>query len=145
MSYTYVIIDTENRGDHLVRGKIGKSYNPRKRMTELQTGSSGRLRLLCALEGEEWEPLLQRAHRDWCVGGEWFAMDASYFLVIASLAEAQRGEYGVDEGAVSDLADLVKGWTEPSLAWVEAARVAAFEVDELRAYEEAERLARVAA
>jgi hypothetical protein len=66
-------------------------------------------------------------------------MDASYFITIASIADAQRGEHGVDYEAVDDLAKLIKGWTEPSLVWQQSAEHTSDSLEELRAHEEAER------
>lgn len=75
MSYTYVIIDKDERPDGLWRAKIGKANNPIARRQQLQTG--------CA----DWEPMLHNLFASSRVGGEWFALEAHELLTLADLAE----------------------------------------------------------
>jgi hypothetical protein len=58
--------------------KIGRSKHPEKRLRQLQTGNSHKLKLIIALEGQGWrEPDLHSHLKDWRIrsNGEWFHYD----------------------------------------------------------------------
>lgn len=71
MSYVYLIEDGAGRV------KIGLAIDPQKRLRQLQTGSSSKLRILATLPGDrEDELLLHKTFRAERRGGEWFEFSA---------------------------------------------------------------------
>lgn len=67
MSYVYLI------GDEAGRVKIGLAIDPQKRLRQLQTGSSSKLRILATLPGDrEDEQHLHKMFRAERRQGEWF-------------------------------------------------------------------------
>lgn len=58
--------------------KIGRSKHPEKRLKQLQTGSTYKLRLIAAFEGLGWrEPGIHQDLKQWRIrkNGEWFHHD----------------------------------------------------------------------
>jgi hypothetical protein len=93
MGYSYVILDQDERPDQLWRAKIGRAGDPRKRLSQMQTGSAGRLGLLCVFEGVEWEALLHRQYSSYRIAGEWFALEGHQVMTLADLAAARDEEF----------------------------------------------------
>jgi hypothetical protein len=100
MSDTYVIIDTDSYSDedkswHV---KIGRSRNPRTRMSGFKTGNPGTLALAATIPGGEWEPLLHKMYAGFRRNGEWFRLDTGRIYLLATIADESAGgwtDYGL--------------------------------------------------
>lgn len=73
MSYIYLIKDI-NTSDY----KIGKSYTPQKRLSQLQTGSPNKLIIVHLYESKianKIESALHNTYSSYRKEGEWFGLD----------------------------------------------------------------------
>lgn len=72
------------------RYKIGRAFNPAKRLNEMQTGSPFELAIVCIIPSDDTIRLESRLHREFAasrVKGEWFELgdlDIEYIRALAS-------------------------------------------------------------
>lgn len=76
--------------------KIGRSINPEKRLKQLQTGSSNKLRLIASFKDLGWmERQLHERLKEWRIreNGEWFSYDCVGSIPINLYEEIEWGAF----------------------------------------------------
>lgn len=78
--YTYFIVENEDCAEWRI--KIGFSKDPRKRIRELQTGSSRKLAIMGWIESRDrsLESALHRKYEQHRLSGEWFSIEPADIL-----------------------------------------------------------------